>query len=173
MDTSLSSSQFPRGREFYSEIKYLLSIKCFDVFQFSNMKIGVPPLCLTEMYLGPHATLDHSHISANNPYLFETPYLCRTLFLWVTPHIHRNLLQAAKPAFGMKALGRQEPSTPPPLSIWCFLQRAKRGLPRRTLKGKGKKKMSLGRAIPHCPGPHKACFFRRELANLPFVQWLL
>lgn len=33
--------------------------------------------------------------------------------------------------------------------------------------------MSLGRAIPHCPGPHKACFFQRELANLPFVQQLL
>lgn len=33
--------------------------------------------------------------------------------------------------------------------------------------------MSLGRAIPHCPGPHKACFFQRELANLPFVQRLL
>lgn len=121
-------------------------------FQFSSMEMEATPLCLIQIYPRPHAILG-SQNSPNTCHFLS--YLCRTLFLWGIPHVHRNL-QAAKPRFRRKVLeGRRGLSTPSPLSLWCF---SEVGLPRRTLKRKRKGKMSLGRAVPHCPGPQKACF---------------
>lgn len=172
MDTSRNSSQFLRGREFYSKIT--LSITGFDVFQFSSMEMGAPPLRLTEMYPGPHATL--ITYSCQNPHTFLRHPISAELFLWVTPHFQKPA--GSKTAFSVKALGRQaEPFTPSPLSIWCFSQWAQRGLPRRTWKRKRKEKKCPwwvgGGAFLTVQAHRKLVSFHREPANLSFVHWLL
>ena len=94
-------------------------------------------------------------------------HLYRMLFFQVNPHSYRHL-QAAKPTCRMQAPGRARefltPTRPIFIPFWCFSEASQSW---RALKRKRRrKKMSLGRAIPHCPGPQKACFVPERAGQL-------